>query len=32
MIIPNDMITHVAKIWEGEYDIPMDFMSIMESY
>lgn len=24
MIIPNDMITHVAKIWEGEYDIPMD--------
>ena len=24
MIIPNDMITHVAKIWEGEYDIPLD--------
>jgi len=24
MNIPNDMITHVAKIWEGEYDIPMD--------
>lgn len=27
MIIPNDMITHVAKIWEGEYDIPMDIPS-----
>lgn len=24
MIIPNDMITHIAKIWEGEYDIPLD--------
>lgn len=24
MIIPNDMITHVSKIWEGEYDIPLD--------